>query len=440
MKRDIEEESVDISGRWLVVLACFIGIVIAGGIAFTCSIYYVEWLDTFGGSYATTAIIASLNMGILAISGPISSLLSNLIGFRWTIFIGGLMSFCGLVGSVFASNMYVLMGTFGVITGMGFGLTAVPFSVAPAAYYRDNQALVTGLGLSGLGFGSFVMPLIIEYTLELYFWRGSMLILAGISLNICIVGALIPPKQPSLNVPMKPEPGQEMPTAETMILRSKPMWLFMVHGTLFSMGISVMFVHITAFVEYQTHVTKYMASMLLMGYGVAVFVGRIGHGLIAQIKYVHIQTQHLIGYALAGFCILLMTSTTSYPAMVFLACSVAFCSACYASLSTPILSEIIGHHKLTSGYGYLNLAFGLGLVSGAPIAGRIYDASRNYHYSMYFSGFVILLSVFVMIPVCMKSLNLHRKPALPLRVMLEQQHESGEAFTKILNANHHNCD
>jgi chromate transport protein ChrA len=52
-----------------------------------------------------------------SIPGPVSSMLCNYLGYRITCCIGGFVAAVGLFISSFAPNIFMLYGTFGVLTG-----------------------------------------------------------------------------------------------------------------------------------------------------------------------------------------------------------------------------------------------------------------------------------------------------------------------------------
>lgn len=50
-----------------------------------------------------------------------------------------------------------------------------------------------GLGFTGVGLASFAFSPLFQYLVEVYAWRGALLILGGLSFNMIACGALIRP-------------------------------------------------------------------------------------------------------------------------------------------------------------------------------------------------------------------------------------------------------
>ena len=51
--------------------------------------------------------------------------------------------------------------------------------------------MAVGISVCGSGVGAFVFPPLIQMVLDEYGWQGSMLILAGLVLQVCIAGSLM---------------------------------------------------------------------------------------------------------------------------------------------------------------------------------------------------------------------------------------------------------
>jgi MFS family permease len=70
------------------------------------------------------------------------------------------------------------------------GLVAPSSYLAINSYFVARRGLVMGLCQAGIGLGFIVVPYLVEAMLRNYGFRGTMLLLGGISLN-SIVGALL---------------------------------------------------------------------------------------------------------------------------------------------------------------------------------------------------------------------------------------------------------
>lgn len=65
------------------------------------------------------------------------------------------------------------------------------------AHFTRRRTLALGVALSSIGLSSFAFNPLFQLLVERYTWRGALLILGGLSLNIMPCGALIRPQRRS---------------------------------------------------------------------------------------------------------------------------------------------------------------------------------------------------------------------------------------------------
>lgn len=97
--------------------------------------------------------------------------------------------------SYFAQNILTLIFTIGIGAGFGFGLIYLPAIVSVTMYFEKYRSLATGIAVCGSGLGTFIFSPLSGYLIEEYGWRGTMLIIGGITLNCIIFGATFKPLQ-----------------------------------------------------------------------------------------------------------------------------------------------------------------------------------------------------------------------------------------------------
>lgn len=178
---------------WMVVLGSFLIHVIADGIVYSFGIFYIEFLDYYKGGKGETAWVGSLVPGVTLSVGPLASILTNKYGCRATTIAGAVIAAAGFVLSLFSPNLYFLYFSFGIMSGLGFGLIYLPAIVSVGYYFEDKRAFATGLAVCGSGLGAFIFNPFSKFLIDEFGWRGAILIEAGIILNCVLCGALFRP-------------------------------------------------------------------------------------------------------------------------------------------------------------------------------------------------------------------------------------------------------
>lgn len=120
--------------------------------------------------------------------------LCNKFGCRAVCIAGSILACAAFVLSTFSVNVNMLMLTYGVMGGIGFGMIYLPAVVLCGLYFEKKRSLATGIAVCGSGFGAFIFAPLANFLLEnLGGWKGANLVLAGLILNCAIFGALMRP-------------------------------------------------------------------------------------------------------------------------------------------------------------------------------------------------------------------------------------------------------
>ena len=80
-------------------------------------------------------------------------------------------------------------------------------------YFDKRRALAAGIACSGFCFGSMLLPPIMDLILQLYGWRGTLIMFSGVTLQAIVAAALF--REPPLKVSQKPEISHVTQSAET---------------------------------------------------------------------------------------------------------------------------------------------------------------------------------------------------------------------------------
>ncbi|XP_014098759.1 monocarboxylate transporter 14 [Bactrocera oleae] len=178
---------------WVICFASFMCNMIVDGIAYTFGIFLGEFVDYFGEGKGKVAWVGSLLSGVYLSAGPIVSALANKYGCRAVCIAGSVVGCIAFVLSTMSTSINMLMLTYGVIGGFGFGMIYLPAVVAVGYYFETKRSLATGIAVCGSGFGTFAFAPLATYLLQLYGWKNALLIFAGLILNCAIFGAMMRP-------------------------------------------------------------------------------------------------------------------------------------------------------------------------------------------------------------------------------------------------------
>ncbi|XP_052265124.1 monocarboxylate transporter 14-like isoform X2 [Dreissena polymorpha] len=193
---------------WVVVFASLCNNIIVDGIAYSFGIFMPEFVHYFGESRSKVALIGSLLCGTYLCTGPIVSGLTNKFGCRPVAIAGSIIGTIAFILARFSPNINILILTYGIMGGFGFGMIYLPSIVSVGYYFEKKRALATGIAVCGSGVGTFIFAPLSRFLLDQFDWKNAIFIIAGLVLNGCVFSALMRPLEPTKK-PRDPEVPRE---------------------------------------------------------------------------------------------------------------------------------------------------------------------------------------------------------------------------------------
>ncbi|TRY67846.1 hypothetical protein TCAL_11469 [Tigriopus californicus] len=197
---DLDEPTTDVfvppdgGYGWFVALGAFISLFWCAGMVKSYGVIFKAILTTFPDSSVSLASWIPAGMTSVAlVMAPVTSAFCQKYNCRYVTIAGSIICTLGISLSSLAPNMETLFLTLGILTGMGVGLSTTPGIILTARYFDKNRAKANAFCLSGTAAGSFVLPFFIEFCLGIYGFRGTVLILGGCMLHLCISASLYRP-------------------------------------------------------------------------------------------------------------------------------------------------------------------------------------------------------------------------------------------------------
>ncbi|XP_070533829.1 monocarboxylate transporter 12-like isoform X3 [Ptychodera flava] len=152
---------------WLIILAAFINAILA-------------W-------------IYSIFQFCFCMSSSVGIALARKLGHRTTVMIAGFVASCGVLSSAFATKLYHVYISYGIVTGSSLGLTYTVSIEMVSIYFERKLTIAIGIALAGVGAGQLTLSLFTQLLVENYGWRGALIILSAVGSHICVAGAFFRP-------------------------------------------------------------------------------------------------------------------------------------------------------------------------------------------------------------------------------------------------------
>ena len=271
-------------------------------------------------------------------------------------------------------------------SGAGLGFVYTPTVTVVADHFDRWRGLAIGIATCGAGLGTFVYPFIIELMTEIYGWRGSLIILSGLSLHMCVFGALQFPMEASHIVATKEHfssqgsfvdcrpKEKELYNSEYKRMRalfSIPSFIVLcISCTLMSFGFSVFSTHMPAFAVRNINLSDIEMASLVSATGITNMLSRLLIGGLLSIPRVDPQVLYMLCYTVMGIDIACIPLAYNYTGMIATSLVFGASFACYGPVLCSLAIQYVGMELYTASYGYIMICCAVGIILGAPSAGK----------------------------------------------------------------------
>jgi MFS family permease len=188
---------------WVVVAVTFLAMLVTAGAMGAPGVLIVPLEREFGWDNAQISTALALRLLLFGLFGPFAAAFMNRFGVRRVTICALTLIAAGLLASLAMTRVWQLVLLWGVVVGIGTGLTAIVLAATVATrWFTKRRGLVVGLLTASSATGQLVfLPLIAELTGR-FGWRLALVFVCGLLVLAAIVALLLMRDRPSdLNLP-----------------------------------------------------------------------------------------------------------------------------------------------------------------------------------------------------------------------------------------------
>ncbi|XP_048269402.1 monocarboxylate transporter 13 [Bombus terrestris] len=219
---------------WVVLSSALVVNFLIPGTVKSFGVLFVEFLHVFKSTSTAASWMPALCYFLYNSLGPLSSILSTRYSYKTVTIIGGAFAASGMMLSYFANSVSYLYVSYGLMVGIGAGLTFPPTVYIVTSYFERLRGFANGLCISGSAIGTIVLPPFLQYLLDCFGYRGAVLIMGALTLNTLVCGLLYHPvEQHMIMVPVEGGiDNQGLTIDEPVPHKKKPTDLFKASSTI----------------------------------------------------------------------------------------------------------------------------------------------------------------------------------------------------------------
>ncbi len=375
--------------QYSLVALGFIHIGVGRGLHGTFGVFFVAMLDAFGWTRAVTAGALSLSIMVEGFCHPVVGTLTDKLGGRKTLILGGLvlatgLAFCATIDSVWSFYFWV-----GIVSAAGISLIGmVPHVAIISRHYANRKATALGVAWSGGGVGIFLLVPATAALIGSWGWRWAYVGLAVLVLTVVVppVFWLIPsdyeaPKDDNRTArgPSHGKPGGGAGDwTVKQALTNSSFWLLFSARVLASLGNQIIVTHQVAHLV-DVGYTKIFAASVFGIMGVVSIAGRLGFGYLADIMRREVVYTWVQLVSALGTLALMATTDNSMPVYLYIYAVFYGLGQGSRALGLSAISiDVFKGKNFGAIFGYFTLSVGVGGAIGAWLGGYIFDVTRSY--------------------------------------------------------------
>jgi MFS family permease len=353
----------------VVVAAAFTLMFVGFGAAYSFAAFFTAFEAEFGASRGDIALVFSVAAFLWFACGAPGGVLADRFGARRVALAGVACLAAALAIASVAGSVTTLYVTYSIGTGIGVGLVYVPSVGAVQPWFDSNRAIASGLAVAGIGAGNIAGPLLAEWWIGAFGWRGAYVALA---LFVLVVGGAA-----ALAIRSKPLPQAQSlaGTALRAALRTSAFWMLYASLVLSCIGIFVPMVHLGPFAQ-DAGLSAAQGVGLVSLIGLGSLVGRFTIGGFAD--RVGRLASLVIAYVGLGVMLLVWLFGASYVVLAFFAVVFGMCYGAAVALLPTIVMDFYGARAVSGIIGFLYTGAGVGTLLGPWLAGVAYDVLGTY--------------------------------------------------------------
>ena len=391
-------EKPDSAHGYVAVIATFLIMMLAWGTLYSFGVFFKPLLNEFGWNRTITSTAFSLSMLLYGIISILMGRLNDRYGPKIVISICGLFLGLGYLMMSQVSAVWQLYLFYGLI-GVGISGSFVPMVSTVARWFKRRRGMMTGIGISGAGIGTIVVPPIAGLLIVNYGWRTSYMITGVVTFMIMVGIAQFLHRNPgTTRLPQSDSKVGEVDINKLeacridfrQAIQTIQFWLLCSLLFCFGFTLQVIMVHIVPHAT-DLGILDTTAASILATIGGMSILGRIIMGGVSD-KIGNKAALNICFILLLGALAWLLFSNRLWMLYVF-AVVFGLGYGGFAPLTSLIVAQLFGLSSHGTILGGAEILYTIGAAIGPAIAGRIFDITGDYQVAFLTSAFLIVLAL-----------------------------------------------
>jgi MFS family permease len=361
---------------WVIVGAAMVVTCVGFGAMFSLGVFLQPMSESMGWSRTGISTAALLNFLCMGVGSFFWGALSDRLGTRAVVLIGGVLLGLGTVMASQATTLGQFQLYFGVMVGFAAGSLYAPLTATTTRWFTRHRSLAVALVSAGLGLGSTTTAPLARWIISNYDWRTAMLVIGDLAWLVIIPAAFLvrePPTAAGLPEVTVGADGRELTAAQALRTPQFAAIAFTYFACCAAHS-GPIFHMVTHAIDHG--VSAMAAATVISVAGLASLSGKIICGLVAD--RVGAKRVLVAGLALQAAAISLYLVTRELSHFYGVALMFGFAYGGVMPLYAILVREYFGGRIMGATFGAAGFASTLGMAMGPLAGGWLYDAFGSY--------------------------------------------------------------
>jgi OFA family oxalate/formate antiporter-like MFS transporter len=383
--------------RWLIVASAII-IQLCLGAVYAFSILVPPLEAEFGWKRLETSPAFTIALLVFSLSMIPAGRFQDRKGPRLVASAGGIILGLGMILSSFTDSLLWLYMSYGVVGGIGIGLTYVTPITTCVKWFPEKKGLITGLAVFGFGAGSIIFAPFWTFLIEAMGWRNTFL-LTGV-LFTCLI---LPSAQVLRNPPEDFQPPASKITSKSLVVKDLGPQDMLKRASFYAIWISYWFGtaaglmligHAKQITMELTGLKDLEASLIVSILGMFNSFGRIFWGFLGD-RFGREKALALV-FVLCSSALFIIGSLYGLIPLFILGVVLAGLSfGGFLALYPAMTSDYYGTKNLGINYGIIFVAYGAGAILGPIMAGYFRTFFNSYIPPLFVAATLSIIGAFL---------------------------------------------
>lgn len=373
--------------RWLVLLCICCNTFCFGGV-YAWSAFSGELASYMGWDYGKVTLAYSIMLMVIATMGLVGGVLLQKFGARKLMIAAGIMWGLGWLTTGFATNIFMLYISFGVLAGCASGFGYNPGVVTAVSWFPDRKGFASGMAVGVCGMSSLIVAPLANFLLTRLNVLTAFRLIGGFFLLISVATSWYidgpePGWKPEGYIAPKTIAGSEGKTWREMLRDPR---CYLLWGTLLCASVAGLMLigHASKIGQEVAGITAAQAALLVGIMAVANFAGRLILGSLSDIMGRH---QIVIGVMLfSALDMVFLSRVSGFGGFVVAIVMAGVCFGGTLAVFSALSSDTFGPKYNGINYSIIFTGYGIASIVGPNVATSIKSSSGSYSGAFLFAA------------------------------------------------------